>query len=80
MIAQLSRAPSLTQGTSPLHFGQAQLFPATRRPAAREMATDEPDTVVGEWFAQTYVYTDHEALKSLLVGMNDDAHGIIANW
>jgi hypothetical protein len=26
------------------------------------------------------VYTDHEALKTLLVGIDNDAHGRIANW
>jgi hypothetical protein len=28
----------------------------------------------------TMVYTDHEALKTLLVGVDNDAHGRIANW
>jgi hypothetical protein len=28
----------------------------------------------------TLVYTDHEALKTLLVGVDNDAHGRIANW
>ena len=28
----------------------------------------------------TFIYTDHEALKTLLVGVDNDAHGRIANW
>ena len=51
MIAHLSTAPPLTQRTQPLHFGQAQLFPTTRRPVAREL-TLEADTTVDEWFTQ----------------------------
>ena len=28
----------------------------------------------------TFIYTGHEALKTLLVGVDNDAHGRIANW
>ena len=41
--------------TQPLQFGRAQLFPTTRRPATRHIATDisDSDTAVDAWFAQS---------------------------
>ena len=41
--------------TQPLQFGRAQLFPTTRRPATRHIATDisNSDTAVDAWFTQS---------------------------